>query len=464
MDTPQAAPAGAAPGKRWIWLWAALGAASGVLAGHHLSDRLVPPILARLRPPRLAAKDLPGRPGPPRRTDLLSEHTWELRPTGPGARVLPLPEGIWARAGARVTRGDEVSCHCALDALSPEGPQAVVVIADASGGTIALDVATGTVLWRQALRKWMDSAAAAGRLFFHEGKNDGQVVHALDARTGRELWKSPASPTDATGLALGALVAADEVLYVARAVDDKDKGMYVEALRASDGTRLWRTPLPLADGGQRIVFWADQGAMATQGDLVLTTAHCPANERVRSRDCLWALDAKTGAPRWHLTHGISMQTSLTLRQGLGVTAGDGLTFAFDPRSGLVLWSRPSARFASTASRLAEIAGTTLRIVDPRTGGDLRTVALGFAAETVIGVNDRVLVAGKGHLAVHDEQGRPVWAQPLQADVLAAAEDTVIVVTGQTLEARSLRDGSLRWAHQGVGKGAWPLLLTGRRVP
>ncbi len=129
---------------------------------------------------------------------------------------------------------------------------------------MAVDLDRGRVRWRVALETTVAPAAGDGRVFVV----DADVLTALDAESGRSIWRTPMPGRVVAPLHwdTGWLVASTEAGDLA-------------ALRASDGSFVWRQALgaPLA--------WAPAPA--------LDRLYCAlADGRLVS------LDLATGAPRW----------------------------------------------------------------------------------------------------------------------------------------------------------------------
>ncbi|MBN1418605.1 MAG: PQQ-binding-like beta-propeller repeat protein [Planctomycetes bacterium] len=106
------------------------------------------------------------------------------------------------------------------------------VESEAGRSILAVDANTGRVLWKKegaevSGLKATSLCADGGRVFFQKGKD----VRCLDLATGRERWSVPAGPLRVAGD--GALVCAD--------------GRTVTALSAKDGGSLWTRPSTLID-------------------------------------------------------------------------------------------------------------------------------------------------------------------------------------------------------------------------
>ena len=113
----------------------------------------------------------------------------------------------------------------------------------AEAWVVALDAATGRQLWRTVLPVGLSGVSVAGR---PEVTPDGVVamtvsgdLFSLDRATGRIMWHIPRQPPspNAIGYPVFASPAvADNTVYA----DDGFSGL--RALRSSDGKLLWRTP------------------------------------------------------------------------------------------------------------------------------------------------------------------------------------------------------------------------------
>ena len=197
-----------------------------------------------------------------------------------------------------------------------------------NGVLLAHDERTGRPRWT---RPWgcfhCGVAGSAGRVFVAgdpENPFDGGAgaLHALDARTGRTLWRAGTQ----TAYTYGSFPAlADGRVFVRTIGGDPGENRFsIQAFRASDGKRLWDAPV-----GRSKRFWFTP--LAASAELVVYPS-----EDGR----LYALDAKTGALRWTMP-GSNDKTPPAIVNGL-VWAGSagGRLVALDARDGRRLWESP----------------------------------------------------------------------------------------------------------------------------
>jgi outer membrane protein assembly factor BamB len=73
---------------------------------------------------------------------------------------------------------------------SPAVDQGVVFVGARDGFVYAIDAATGTLKWRFDHHiSWINSSPAVAGDVVYDGSSDAHMVQALDAATGRELWR-----------------------------------------------------------------------------------------------------------------------------------------------------------------------------------------------------------------------------------------------------------------------------------
>jgi outer membrane protein assembly factor BamB len=159
---------------------------------------------------------------------------------------------------------------------SPAVDGGVVYVGAAGGMFSAVDAATGSRRWQQSLGPGQvaSPAVADGLVVTASGLDDPAAAHvlfALDAASGNERWTYTA-PTGQT-LYVGAL--GDASVF---AVSDDH---HVYALRAGDGTTLWRF-----DGN---------GALGSADALAGGVLYAPGGDRA-----VYAVDERTGAELWRL--------------------------------------------------------------------------------------------------------------------------------------------------------------------
>jgi prepilin-type processing-associated H-X9-DG protein len=219
------------------------------------------------------------------------------------------------------------------DVTAPVYHQGRVYFAFVDGNVVAVDAATGKTAWKRDLRAQLESSPLAvdGTLYLGDNKTD---LVALRASDGRELWRfnSPApikaSPSHIAGR-----------IYVA----DYEGGMY--CLDATRGEVIWRTDTtkvrPFGEGGfysspaiafGRVFAARDDGTVfafdEATGDVdwffktrdyvygspaVAQVPDTPPTVYIGSYDeHLYALDARSGKPRWKFDVGGAVPGTATV--------------------------------------------------------------------------------------------------------------------------------------------------------
>jgi outer membrane protein assembly factor BamB len=127
--------------------------------------------------------------------------------------------------------------------VSADGLRAVVSEPEA---VLALDLASGRVLWRFTLERWTGllnepppAAIVGGLVVFVVGRNHGYELDAVDLLTGRRAWAESAFVgRDRPDLSAAALTReAATLTFPGRLI----------SVRLSDGRRLWSRPLPTGE-------------------------------------------------------------------------------------------------------------------------------------------------------------------------------------------------------------------------
>jgi outer membrane protein assembly factor BamB len=216
----------------------------------------------------------------------------------------------------------------------------------------ALDAATGRALWKYGMSQTLSALSCAGDIVYAQTPGPGLL--ALDARTGRRLW-------GLTELASQAI--ADDSTYVSH-----KNGATTGRLAALDG----------ATGAER---WQVNTSQVLQPLVVADNVVCGLADGQ-----VYAFSSATGDPRWH--------TSLTgLEYPLVPAVADGTVFfvrdevwALHARTGARAWTRGPAR------------GQRLRALETDSG----TLYLGMADGTLL-----ALAAATGKTRWSQRLGSPV---------------------------------------------------------
>jgi outer membrane protein assembly factor BamB len=226
------------------------------------------------------------------------------------------------------------------------GPGAVYGFQLTAGGAktsvVALSAASGKSLWTYQAGDMLNDAGegsltyADGKIFIGAGTSDtfGSIANdviALDAGTGRALWKLSSNTEQSPAVANGVVYAVD--------------GHQVVALNSATGTRIWQTEIGNAQSGIEDT---------PTGDLVIT-ADTVIGWTLGSA---FALDATTGRQLWHSSSGIPLFAAvgivfLTELDAFGKSVG-GTLHAVYARTGATAWTH---NFGQNLTGLAAAHGT-----------------------------------------------------------------------------------------------------------
>lgn len=236
-----------------------------------------------------------------------------------------------------------------------------------------------------------------GSRVFLAGAN-GTVV-AIDAETGRDVWRTRLDEPLATGVGAHGETAA---------VVTRDNGL----IALVDGQLRWRVQLPakvltapLVAGGRVFVVTADRTVLAFDG-----------NNGAR----LWS-QSRPGEPLVLSQAGVLLAVGDTLVAGLS-----GRLAGLNPQNGSVRWEAPIAtpRGTNEVERLIDLVGPVSRVGDS-------VCARAFSA--AVGCVD----ASRGSVA---------WSQTAQGSVGLAGDDQMVFGTES--------NGQVRAWQRGNGEAAW----------
>jgi outer membrane protein assembly factor BamB len=188
----------------------------------------------------------------------------------------------------------------------------------------------------------------------HDGTSPASGVFAGDFRL-REVWRRP------VGGGISALVVAGDRVF---SFDEDDEKDYVFALDAVTGKEIWRVPLGARNA---LMEYGPPSTAATDGRLVL----------IHGPPCrLEALDAATGKTVWQHDLRAEFNTgpmpsgcwtSPLLEGGRLILQVNGepdkRVMAFDPASGAVLWASAGvSRSTRSTALIADVAGVRQVVV------------------------------------------------------------------------------------------------------
>jgi outer membrane protein assembly factor BamB len=276
---------------------------------------------------------------------------------------------------------------------SARSPRLIVLAegAAAERGLVALDALTGEARWRFAAQRAAEDATfefqRAGKILVVVCGDS--AVYGLDADTGATVWRY----TDHVRFVLRPRLARDMVVAVAGQPGRPGATLY--ALDAFSGKLVWKRPVPGAPLA---------GPTVSQTVAIVPTAD-PAGV---GRPGLTAVETMTGTPLWRRTmpgleHGIA---ALPVDERVVVNVAGGYAAALDAPSGDVAWEhRTTGDPSDVPARLEPILrGSALflpmdavQVVRPDDGEVIHRLDEGL-------VPDWLRVDERGHLFIGEQSG------------------------------------------------------------
>lgn len=212
------------------------------------------------------------------------------------------------------------------------------------GRFYAVDTGTGGTIWEKdtghcsaASPAYADGVVYAGFLAYHpcpKGEfQDGGFVVAWDAASGEELWRVEMAPVESSPLVV------DGVVYVA-AWDAR-----VHALDARTGAEIWSTELDAQIVAS--ATWVDPAQSGGRAAITIGT----------NGGSLYSLDAETGAINWRARSNENLgsgreyfyATPAVAYGRVFVGNTDGWMYAFGAESGRLLWAKQAGSYVYTAA-------------------------------------------------------------------------------------------------------------------
>ena len=231
-------------------------------------------------------------------------------------------------------------------------------------GVSASDAATGRALWTHDAGQMLDSAKvgwlayAGGLVYIAAGTTEddtaGQpAVRALDARTGRRVWRAYAGSAPQTPALAGGLV------YLHDAASETSASGYLVALDAATGARRWRS--------------ADLGELAYPPVVVGGVACCTGGSLTQG--ITFGLDSRTGREIWHArAPGLALAGTQDIVFLFEFSVGQTSSFtiwARQIRTGALAWTRQfpgqPALAAARGVRYLGYGSRTLQAIAAATG-------------------------------------------------------------------------------------------------
>ena len=277
-----------------------------------------------------------------------------------------------------------------------------VVYAAGPYALYALRASNGSKIWRAPIANLSGLAMADGVIYAADGYGD---IYALRASDGARLWSFIPSQGEPSGVA-----AAGDVVYTG----GSNQGASVYALRA--GNQIWKSPIGSVSLGPEIA-----------GDIVYVTAAADVGAR------LHALHASDGTKLW--TSPLNVQTDtppVITADRLYISDSDGTFHSLNPLNGTRLWSYPISPQGvapgpfPAAGAVYFSDGKEVHALRASDGTKIWTFPVGNGVTAIALTNGAICVASNNVYALHADDGRKIWSYPVQANNITAAENTCYI--------------------------------------
>jgi polyvinyl alcohol dehydrogenase (cytochrome) len=388
-----------------------------------------------------------------------------------------------------------------------------VFTGSASGVIYALDAQTGCTHWTFEANGPVRAAIVVARsgprtvLIFSD-----QIgwAYALDAGTGRQIWRARVADHEATRLT-GSPVEDDGVVYIPAASWEESRSIDAQypcctfrgnltALRVSDGSMVWRSFMvdpPVKTGVTKMGtatygpsgagIWSTPTVDAKRGVLYVTTGDNYSHPATKTSDAVVALEMKTGKIMWSrqtLPGDVFNSTcvdktaancpqdsgpdydfgssALLVRTPEGkemLLAGQksGMVFALDPADqGKILWQKRVGKGGVNGGVQWGMASDGQKVYAAT--GDSSKVAGGSRTASVLGNANYDPSAGGGLTALRLADGLQAWFAPPQACAppkpgCSPAQEAAVTMIPGVVFSGSL-DGHMRAFDAENGKVLW----------
>jgi outer membrane protein assembly factor BamB len=305
-------------------------------------------------------------------------------------------------------------------ALAP-APSGVYFAASSASSTAvyALDATTGNVRWTTPVTQgggwWGQIVSTGDILVLVDAAGD---MTALRMEDGAVVWTHTGPiPFGGRSVVTTLPVADDGILFVSSSGDSSTHG-YLDAYRATDGTRLWEHDEGLNStvylGAANGMLYANMG-MSQQVD---------------------ALRGTDGSTLWHATLSGPVTAQPIIAGNAIYLNNYGEVYALNAATGALLWQYKPPQVASSSDLTVSVGG-----------------GLVFASNST---RLNALHASDGTLAWYMEYHQPVQGPSYANGVVYVSGDAFM----NPLYALNPSDGSPRWSVQLHGFSSWPALLHG----
>jgi outer membrane protein assembly factor BamB len=229
-------------------------------------------------------------------------------------------------------------------------------------------------LWAQRIHYWVEFPPAAGYGNVYVGRLDG-VVYAFDGRSGKLVWRRSFKPycTFASPTLDGGVL---YETFLPPPCDNGDRGKkgFIAALDARSGRLLWRYAGPASESAALIrggtlyegswdhhLYALDirgrrprvRWRFAADGELNSSPAYAAGAIYIGSRaGQVYAVDAKTGRGLWRASgysHEDFYATPAVAYGRVFIGNTDGTVYAFGATSGRLLWANHAGTYVYTAA-------------------------------------------------------------------------------------------------------------------
>ncbi|MFP5284314.1 MAG: PQQ-binding-like beta-propeller repeat protein [Thermoanaerobaculia bacterium] len=285
------------------------------------------------------------------------------------------------------------------------------------------------VVWKRAIGEgYSGISVAGGRLYTMDSDATTEYVLALEAGSGKEVWRVPAGPKLIDDMGNGPRTTPTLDGGTVYAMGSHGRLL---ALKAADGAKVWEVDLPQAFGAKRPT-WGYSGSPLIDGDLLILEAGGKEGWGVV------AFEKATGKVRWGALDGDAAYASPVamtiggIRQYVMPRRAGSQTVALRP-DGAVLWTHPGP-FSVIASAL---------FVPP----DKVYVSGGDDAGAVL-------------MRIKTEDGRATVEELWKTRAMKNHFNNAVLVgdhlygfDNATFKCLSVATGEPAWASRGLGKGS-----------
>ncbi|VAX10695.1 Outer membrane beta-barrel assembly protein BamB [hydrothermal vent metagenome] len=260
---------------------------------------------------------------------------------------------LWSTSVGKGTKGQRLE-------LAPHVSNDMVYVADSRGNVVALNTASGDLVWEVDTELPLSGGPGAGVGLVLVGSRDGDVV-ALDAASGKEKWRKRVSSE------ILSVPQADQGMVIIHTMDGSLVG-----LDASTGEQIWdykrSVPvLSLRGSSSPVISGTTVICGFASGKLVAFN--------LSNGDLLWEASISPPTGRTELERMVDIDGELAVVDGVIYAATfQGDLAAVSAETGVVLWRRSMSSHAGVGADLRQIYISDdedhVWAVEPRNGAAL----------------------------------------------------------------------------------------------